>query len=459
MAGTPYLIVFSHLRWGFIHQRPQHLISRLAAHYKVLFIEEPVFAEPPARIDCLEVAKNVEVITPRTPIDAEGFHDDQLRVVKPMLTAYLRERGIDDYLVWFYTPMALPTMSALAPRAVIYDCMDDVASSRSAPRQMRQREAELLKAADLVLTSGPALYEAKRTLHSNVQCLPSAVDASHYAPANLRAGSDEQRDALRLQGPIAQPRLGFFGVIDERIDLTLLAALADADERWQIVMVGPVLRIDPATLPRRPNIHWLGMQAYSRLPQLVAGWDVALMPFALNESTRFMSPTKTLEYMAAEKPVVSTNIPDVVSLYGDVVRVSSSRSGFIEHCRESLGENGRLRAQRVMEMTQCVARFSWDQAARTVKDLIDAALQARSWARPLEADANDAVRGVARQSSKSAALLSDIQSDFRVGPRPNPEWHRQPAQLLAAHAARVAGMRAADRAADGPPANESRHAA
>jgi UDP-galactopyranose mutase len=377
MQQKPYLIVFSHLRWGFVHQRPQHLLSRLAAHYRILFVEQPVFAEPPARLDINAVAPDVEVIVPRTPVEAAGFHDDQLSLLTPLLEEHLQSRGIDDYLIWFYTPMALPLMANLKPRAIVYDCMDELAAYKDAPRQMHQRECALLKMADLVLTSGPTLYEAKRRAHPNVQCLPSAVEAAHYAPANLRLDSDEYRDVERLQGHIPRPRLGFFGVIDERVDLSLLIALADADPHWQIVMVGPVLKIDPAKLPRRPNIHWLGMQPYSRLPQLVASWDVCLMPFALNQLTRFINPTKTLEYMAAEKPVVSTSVPDVVSLYGDVVRLAATRAGFVEQCREAMGENGRRRTQRIIEMTQCVSRFSWDQSALTIHELIQAQLSDR----------------------------------------------------------------------------------
>lgn len=377
-AEAPVLIVFSHLRWGFIYQRPQHLISRLARHYRVLYVEEPVFAEPPARLDILEAAPNVEVVTPRTPVEALGFVAEQMSVVRPMIQDLLRERNIEHCVVWFYTPMAVEMLDVLSPRAVVYDCIDDLAASPQADPVLRQREAELMKAADLVLTSGPSLFEAKRAHHPNVKCLPSAVDASHFSPSSLVRGSADEGDALRLQGYIPQPRLGFFGVVDDRLDLALLASLADAERQWQIVMVGPVLRIDPATLPRRANIHWLGMQPYSLLPQLVAGWDVCLMPFALNESTRFISPTKTLEYMAAEKPVVSTALPDVVSLYGDVVRVATHRAAFVDQCREALGENGRRRTQLIMQMTQCVARFSWDVSAATIHQLIEAELSKRS---------------------------------------------------------------------------------
>jgi UDP-galactopyranose mutase len=436
----PYLVVFSHLRWGFVYQRPQHLLSRLARHYRVLFIEEPVFAETPARLEAVEVADDVEVLTLQTPIDSAGFDEEQLRILQPLVAKVIAERGIEDYVVWFYTPMALPLLSQLAPRAVVYDCMDDIGASLRAPSQMRQLEAELLQAADLILTSGPALYEAKRVAHRNVNCLPSAVDAAHFAPASLQPMSLEAQDVERLQGHIPRPRLGFFGVVDKRVDLALLAALADADPHWQIVMVGPVLEVDPGTLPRRPNIHWLGMQPYSRLPQLVAGWDICLMPFVLDRSTRFISPTKTLEYMAAEKPVVSTAVPDVVSLYGDVVRIASTRSGFVEQCREALGENSRRRAQRVMEMTQCVARFSWDLSAATVHELIQSQLDAKLVG-PLPGGVSVPRRleirhGTGPMAKPGSAIPRAVAAPDRA------------VSSVAAHALRVASMMAADRVDD-----------
>ncbi|HJV63829.1 MAG TPA: glycosyltransferase [Albitalea sp.] len=378
----PHLIVFSHLRWNFVYQRPQHLLTRLAKHYKVLFVEEPIRADGPPRLASSEVAAGVTVLEPMTPVDAAGFHDDQLPTLRPLVADYLREHGIDDYVVWFYTPMALPLLAELtrpgascaAPRAVVYDCMDELSAFKGAPRQLRQREAALMKAAQLVLTGGPSLYEAKRALHPNVLCLPSAVDAQHYAPHVATAKIDLMLQAEQIQGRIPGPRLGFFGVIDERLDIELVGALADARPDWQIVMVGPVVKIAPSQLPRRPNIHWLGQQPYALLPQLVADWDVCLLPFALNESTRFISPTKTLEYMAAEKPVVSTAVADVVGMYGDVVRIGRSHASFIEACASALSETGFKRAERINEMLATVSRYSWDSTAKCVHEAIEQVL-------------------------------------------------------------------------------------
>ena len=316
------------------------------------------------------------MLRPHTPVDAAGFHDDQLSALKPLLAGWLAANRIDDYLVWFYTPMALPLLGDLAPHAVVYDCMDELSAFKDAPRQMRQRESALLKGADLVLTGGPSLYEAKRALHPDVLCLPSAVDAQHYAPEAARARSDLMQRADELQGRIPAPRLGFFGVIDERLDADLLARVADAEPSWQIVMVGPVVKIDPARLPQRPNIHWLGQQPYELLPQLVAGWDVCLMPFALNDSTRFISPTKTLEYMAAAKPVVSTGVRDVRAMFSDVVTIAADADAFVDGCRAALAETPQRRDERIAEMASCVWRYSWDETAEAVHRAIEKVLDA-----------------------------------------------------------------------------------
>ncbi len=385
------LIVFSHLRWDFVYQRPQHLLSRLANHYRVLFFEEPVRGKQTPFLERFAPCANVEVLRPHTTINAPGFHDDQLPELKPLLTEYLRDFSITDYMVWFYTPMALPLLADLTPRAVIYDCMDQLSAFKDAPRQMVQRETALMKRAQLVLTGGPSLYESKRGLHSNVRCFPSAVDAEHFTPhVTLSKGTSRsvtgphltmplmsspdatdprtkwQEDADRLHANIGRPRLGFFGVIDERFDASLITALADGAPDCQLVMVGPIVKIDPASLPKRANVHWLGQQSYEVLPQLVAQWDVCLLPFARNESTRFISPTKTLEYMAAEKPIVSTPIHDVKSLYGDSVAIASTQAEFISACKAALCEHAVVRRERIERMRMHVSQCTWDRTARSI---------------------------------------------------------------------------------------------
>lgn len=355
------LVVFSHLRWDFVYRRPQHLLSRLAQDRRVFFVEEPERTAGPARISASSPCAGVTVLRASTCYEATGFSDTQLAVLEPLLRQCLAEHGVREAAAWFYTPMALPLLDAVPAIAVVYDCMDELSSFDFAPPQLLQRERDLLQLADLVMTGGPSLCEAKRSRHDDVHCFPSAVDAAHFAPV---AGRCDDSD-------IAHPRLGFYGVIDERLDLPLIAALAAAEPGWQIVMAGPVVNIDPARLPLAANIHWLGQVPYAALPALVQGWQVCLMPFALNAATRFISPTKTLEYMAAEKPVVSTAVPDVVALYGRQIRVGADRQDFIAQCRAALAETAGQRSMRVATMRAAVARTSWDRTADRMRDLLD----------------------------------------------------------------------------------------
>jgi UDP-galactopyranose mutase len=421
-SGTPLagdstvrsLIVFSHLRWGFVHRRPQHLMARLSQAYRVFFVEEPVFTAGPARLECSTRAPGLEVLVPHTPVAASGFHDDQLPLLEPLIAEFLRARDVDDCIAWFDTPMALPLLSALRrPHAVVYDCIDELAAGPDAPRQLRQREAALLKIANLVFTGGPALYAAKHDLHPNVHCLPGSADAAHFAPGGLAPDCLHAAEAERLQGRIGRPRLGFFGVIDARFDAALIAQLADARPDWQLVLAGPVApKIDPAQLPQRPNLHWLGRQPYDRLPYLLAGWDVCLLPFALNDATRFVNPTKTLEYMAGEKPIVSTPVPDVLSLYGDTVRIAATPAEFVAACAKALAERGAQRNRRIEGMLATVYRSSWDRIALTVRRLLQDELdKLAAQPLPLQAGAVAALDlAVTTPVAEPAALASAAQA-------------------------------------------------
>jgi UDP-galactopyranose mutase len=365
------IIVFSHLRWDFVFQRPQHVLSRLAKHYRVFFFEEPIVGSSHHQLQIDEPAPNVRVCRPHSTVASPGFHDDQIPILQQMLMEMLEREHIHDYAVWFYSPMALPLMQDLAPKVVVYDCMDELAAFRNAPRQLLQRESALLKIADVVFTGGPSLYRAKRDRHPSVHCFPSSVDAMHFGRAK-----DRHIDHP-LQQRLPQPRLGYFGVIDERLDLELIEALAMRRPQWQIVMVGPHAKVDPATLPRRPNIHYFGQQAYEDLPRFVAGWDVCLLPFALNEATRFISPTKTLEYMAAERPIVSTPIADVVEPYGDVVYVAEGAAAFVAACERALHADLSERRQRFVGMRAVLTHTSWDETADDMRQLLESAVQAQ----------------------------------------------------------------------------------
>lgn len=370
---TP-LVVFSHLRWSFVYQRPQHLLSRLQRHRPVLFIEEPVQADGPPRLEIHRQGLQLEVAVPHTPLPAQGFDAAQIELLMPLVRQVLLARSLAPPLAWLYTPMALPLAQGICPQALVYDCMDELAAFKNAPPLLGQRERELLAQADLVLTGGPSLYRAKQALNPNTHCLPSSVDAAHFARPAAKSVPGTQAQALErahaLQGALPRPRLGFFGVIDERLDIELLAGLARARPDWQIVMVGPVVKIDPASLPQAPNLHWLGGQPYQDLPALMAGWDLCIMPFALNESTRFISPTKTLEYLAGGQPVVSTPVADVALLYGTGVRIAEGVQAFVQACAEALAETPVQRLRREAAGRALVAAGSWDRSADKVQALL-----------------------------------------------------------------------------------------
>ncbi len=326
------IITFSHLRWDFVFQRPQHLLSRLAATHRVIFIEEPIW--DPASDPHWEIMRpeaNLLICRPHTPLATGGFTDDQMPVLARLVNELLRLETVSDYVLWFYTPLALPLADGLSPRAVIYDCMDELSAFKDAPRQLLDREEKLLKLADVVFAGGPSLYRAKKSRHSNAHCFSSSVDTKHYATASLPTTADPADQAA-----IPHPRLGFFGVIDERLDLDLLGFMAASHPEWQIVMLGPVAKISPESLPRYANIHYLGQKSYAELPGYLSGWDVCLLPFARNESTKFISPTKTLEYMAAGKLIVSTPITDVAEPYGKLVYLGDSHEDFVSACERAL---------------------------------------------------------------------------------------------------------------------------
>jgi UDP-galactopyranose mutase len=331
-ADQAPLICFSHLRWDFVTQRPQHLMRRFAAERTVFYWEEAISCDHP--IPYLEYhpfpADKVIVLRPRVPHwwDAAAREKALADLLAMLIATSVRATPI----LWFYTPMMFGIARQVKAKSIIYDCMDELSAFRFADPLLFEREAELIAKADVMFTGGYSLYEAKRAAHSFIHPFPSAVDTGHFAAA--RNGGAEPADQVDIAGP----RLGFYGVIDERIDLMLIDAVAAARPDWQLVMVGPVAKIEADSLPRRPNIHWLGSRAYGDLPAYLSGWDVALMPFAINEATRFISPTKTPEYLAAGCPVVSTPIIDVVRHYGDVegVAIAEGPDAFIAACTAAL---------------------------------------------------------------------------------------------------------------------------
>lgn len=364
--GRSTLVCFSHLRWNFVYQRPQHLLSRFAKDgTTVLYVEEPVFGDEEApRLETYPVEGGaVTVLVPRLP---HGLDEPaQLEAQRRLVDEHLRELRVSRPLLWYYNPMALGFTDHLSAARVVYDCMDELSAFRGAPPSLIERERGLFGRADVVFTGGQSLYEAKRDHHRSVHAFPSSVDVAHFGRA--RGDLADPPD----QAAIPRPRIGHYAVIDERFDADLVAAIADRRPDWQLVLVGPVVKIDPATLPRRPNIHYLGGKKYDELPAYLAGWDMAFMPFAINESTRFISPTKTPEYLAAGKPVVSSPVTDVVRTYGEqgLVRIAATPDEFVAAIEATLAERD-ARPGWLERVDRLLDAMSWDKTYNQMRDLI-----------------------------------------------------------------------------------------
>ena len=367
----PPLLVFSHLRWDFVFQRPQHLLTRCARSRNVYFVEEPHFADGIAPI--LHVSKRAEqlyIAVPHLPAGLTAYEVDAH--LKRLVDDLVAERMTASYIAWYYTPMALKFTRHLKPLAVVYDCMDELSNFKLAPPELCILEDELFGLADVVFTGGPSLYEHKRHKHGNVHSFPSSVDVAHFRKA--RGDHAEPLD----QQPIGRPRIGFAGVIDERFDIELVRGVAERRPEWQYVMIGPVVKIDPATLPCAPNIHYLGPKSYEDLPAYLAGWDIAMLPFARNDATRFISPTKTPEYLAAGRRVVSTSIRDVVRVYGEagLVEIADEPRACVSAIDRLLLDvpNASTWLARVDSFLQ---RMSWDETFHAMWQLVEAAVEQR----------------------------------------------------------------------------------
>lgn len=366
--GLPALFVFCASRWDLAFRRPQQLMSRLARHWRVYFVEPPQASESgPARLDVLARGADLDLLMPRLPQPDNGFDDAR---IAPLLAAFAKRRGLLGAVAWLGTPLALPAAKALKPACMVYDCTEGPPQEPAAQRCWQRRENALLRRAALVLTGGPSLYEACRTRHANVHDLPSAVEAAEFAPERLDLRAEAAAAALRVQQGLPPPRLGSFAVVDRHVDLALLARLADAHADWQIVMAGPLDGVSPLELPQRPNLHWLGAQPRERLPHLLAGWDVALLPLRTEAASRWICPGETLEYMAGGKPVVATAVPDVVALYGSVVEIAHTPRAFVQACETVLGESRDRHCARALEMLTTVSTQSWERTVQVVHRLM-----------------------------------------------------------------------------------------
>lgn len=355
---VPDLVVFSHLRWEFVTQRPQHIISRFAQDRKVLFVEEPIASESPLQgsANVIRVNQNITVIQPR--IEWTNMLEDLV----PIVTEYMSKKGIQSPVLWFYSAAFQAIMDKIPHTLVVYDCMDELSAFKGASKSLIEQEKTLLQKADVVFTGGKSLYEAKRQLAENVYCYPSSVDREHFAKS-----LDEETVTPEDVNNIPHPIIGYYGVIDERVDLDLLAAVASLRPQVSFVMIGPVVKIEASDLPSPANIYYLGGKPYNDLPAYLKTFDIAMMPFALNASTKFISPTKTLEYIAGLKPIISTPIYDVVRDYNKVLSIVEDATGFVRAIDQYLTENEDVKAVRKSQYEEILSAVSWDTTVAGMK--------------------------------------------------------------------------------------------
>ena len=362
-AGLSLLLCFSHLRWNFVTQRPQHLLRRATQDYRVVYWEEPVFGEPGIRptLNQHTGPDGITVVTPSLPGNSDEAVTDRLQ--RSLLNSFLEAQDEPLGVAWFYTPMAFGFASHLAADLVIYDCMDELAAFAGASPRLMLLERRLMRRADLVFTGGRSLQRAKQPLHPDVHCFPSAVDCRHYAQARQVCDA-EPAD----QAGIPHPRIGFFGVLDERMDVALVEQVADLRPDWHMVLIGPTAKIDEKQLPKRPNIHWLGPKDYADLPGYLRSWDAGLMPFALNAATKFISPTKTPEFLAAGVPLVSTPVADVVATWSGVVAIAEGANAIVAALQSVLNKP---RIPWLIQVDRALTGISWDDTWAGMLGLIE----------------------------------------------------------------------------------------
>lgn len=331
------IIVHCHLCWDWVWQRPQQFLSRLSAHHKILFVEtvgpDPELSSAVARFWTAVNFPNITILRLQFPTwrwsDGAFVDRERRRLVKEFI-AGPGAGQFENPVQWFYDPMAVPSfLGQMNEIGVVYDCMDELSKFRGAPPQIKTRERKLLREADVVFAGGRKLWESKKLQNENCHFYGCGVDVTHFGKAR-EAQTNIPEDIVSLKKPI----LGYFGVVDERMDYDLIVKLAEANPDWSIAMVGPTIKVDK--VPQRANIHWLGQKNYLDLPAYCKAFDVCMMPFALNEATEFINPTKALEYMATGKPIVSSAVADVVTNFGSVVKIARSHDEFISLCRQAI---------------------------------------------------------------------------------------------------------------------------
>ena len=363
------LICFSHLRWNFVYQRPQHLMSRFAKQRRVFFFEEPVYDAPSQYNEIVDdPLSGICVVTPHITNDTENVP----AALGHLLDMFMASMKINTYITWYYTPLSFAFSAHLKPALLVYDCMDELSSFKFAAPELKNWEQKLFANADIVFTGGMHLYEAKKKFHSNIYGVPSGIDIKHFIQARKFT-----KDTID-QAYIPHPRIGFYGVIDERFNIELLRSVAGLRPDWHFVIIGPTAKIDPASLPTNRNIHFLGMRDYNALPEYLAGWDVAMMPFELNEATKYISPTKTPEFLAAGKPVVSTSIHDVVHPYGDkkLVSIADTPGEFVAAIGQYLSTE--RSTDWLHEVDDVLETMSWDDIWKRMDELMTKTINSKT---------------------------------------------------------------------------------
>ena len=357
------IVCFSHIRWSDAWRRPQHLLSRFARNRRVYFIEEPIAGEGPVRLEVQNKSDHLTIVIPHVS-KLEDAHDREV-TVRRLIDELLQEHYFEDYLCWYFTPNAIGYSRHLSPSGVVYDCIDGLTENADVDPQLKQREEELLTKCNLVITSGPGLYDAKRKKHSRVHCFASGVDSDHFRKARIH--HPEPFD----QKIIPSPRIGFMGTLDNRVNFDLIRSVAKLRPQWHFVLVGKLRGIKESAIPAAPNIHYLGAKTYAELPHYLSGWDATILPYKHSEETRFLNPTKTLEYLSAGKPVVATSLRDVVRPFGKrgLVYIADTPFDFVRAVEKALmlSVNGKEWRSQV---DSYLAQTSWEKTFNRIEELV-----------------------------------------------------------------------------------------
>ena len=344
------IIIFSHLRWDFVLQRPQHIASRLAHHMKILFVEEPIpynkEEEGTARLR--QVNEHITVMQPRV---------QEIKDIEQLLKFMVRQKTVP--IGWFYSSDFSPLLRSLHFRKIVYDCMSD-----HEPRPDADEPA-MLAEADIVFTDSKALFESRIRVHPNVHCFPSSVEHGHFRKALKN---------IAVPGDIAElkkPVVGYCGVIDGRLDMDLLDKVAEQSPETTFVLIGPLVNMPESKLPKRSNVHYLGMKPYHLLPGYLKGIDIAMIPFDIKGAHKLSGPTETLEYMAAGKPIISTPIWDVVRDYRNHINIVNNVDEFCA-ARDAIIKQLESQVYNHEKYNDILHTSSWEDTVKRMEKLIQA---------------------------------------------------------------------------------------